>query len=71
MCMHTLLKRKKWIIFTVIPFLCLTVSGGHTQIVVVKNPDMEIIGQTIDDAIGEAFDKAGKLLGLVIPQTIN
>jgi len=50
------------------PFLCLTVSGGHTQIVVVKNPlDMEIIGQTIDDAIGEAFDKAGKLLGLGYP----
>ena len=50
------------------PFLCLTVSGGHTQIVVVNSPlDMEIIGQTIDDAIGEAFDKAGKLLGLGYP----
>ena len=50
------------------PFLCLTVSGGHTQIVLVKSPlDMEIVGQTIDDAIGEAFDKAGKLLGLGYP----
>ncbi len=50
------------------PFLCLTVSGGHTQIVLVKSPlDMEILGQTIDDAIGEAFDKAGKLLGLGYP----
>ena len=43
------------------PFLCLTVSGGHTQIVLIKSPlDMEIMGQAIDDAIGEAFDKAGK-----------
>lgn len=50
------------------PFLCLTVSGGHTQIVVVKDfLDMEIIGQTIDDAAGEAFDKTGKLLGLDYP----
>ena len=50
------------------PFLCLTVSGGHTQIVLVKDHlDMEIIGQTIDDAAGEAFDKAAKLLGLPYP----
>lgn len=50
------------------PFLCLTVSGGHTQIVVVRDFfDMEVIGQTIDDAAGEAFDKAGKLLGLDYP----
>ncbi|RFP65465.1 tRNA (adenosine(37)-N6)-threonylcarbamoyltransferase complex transferase subunit TsaD [Hymenobacter lapidiphilus] len=50
------------------PFLCLTVSGGHTQLVVVRGPlDMEIIGQTIDDAAGEAFDKTGKLLGLPYP----
>ena len=50
------------------PFLCLTVSGGHTQIVLVKSSlDLEIVGQTIDDAIGEAFDKAGKLLGLGYP----
>ncbi len=50
------------------PFLCLTVSGGHTQIVLVKDHfDMEIIGQTIDDAAGEAFDKAAKILGLPYP----
>lgn len=50
------------------PFLCLTVSGGHTQIVIVRNYlDMEIIGTTIDDAAGEAFDKTGKLLGLDYP----
>ena len=50
------------------PFLCLTVSGGHTQIVYVENPlKMKVIGETIDDAIGEAFDKAGKLLGLGYP----
>lgn len=50
------------------PFLCLTVSGGHTQIVVVKSPgDMQIIGQTIDDAAGEAFDKAAKIMGLPYP----
>ena len=50
------------------PFLCLTVSGGHTQIVYIENPlKMKVIGETIDDAIGEAFDKAGKLLGLGYP----
>jgi N6-L-threonylcarbamoyladenine synthase len=50
------------------PFLCLTVSGGHTQIVVVKNfDDLEIIGETRDDAVGEAFDKAAKILGLPYP----
>lgn len=50
------------------PFLCLTVSGGHTQIVQVNSPnDMEIIGKTIDDAAGEAFDKAAKMLGLTYP----
>lgn len=50
------------------PFLCLTVSGGHTQIVIVKSAfDMEIIGKTIDDAAGEAFDKAAKMLGLTYP----
>lgn len=50
------------------PFLCLTVSGGHTQIVLVKNHlDMEVLGTTIDDAAGEAFDKTGKLLGLDYP----
>ena len=50
------------------PFLCLTVSGGHTQIVLVKDYfDMEIIGQTTDDAAGEAFDKTAKILGLPYP----
>lgn len=50
------------------PFLCLTVSGGHTQIVLVRDYfDMEVLGQTIDDAAGEAFDKTGKLLGLDYP----
>jgi N6-L-threonylcarbamoyladenine synthase len=50
------------------PFLCLTVSGGHTQIVLVKDYlNMEVIGTTIDDAAGEAFDKAAKMLGLPYP----
>ncbi len=50
------------------PFLCLTVSGGHTQIVLVKDHlDMEVIGTTIDDAAGEAFDKSAKLLGFPYP----
>lgn len=50
------------------PFLCLTVSGGHTQIVKVTSPlQMEVIGQTRDDAVGEAFDKCAKLLGIGYP----
>lgn len=50
------------------PFLCLTVSGGHTQIVRCNSPlDMQVIGETIDDAAGEAFDKSAKLLGLPYP----
>jgi len=50
------------------PFLCLTVSGGHTQIVLVKDYfDMEVLGKTIDDAAGEAFDKAAKIMGLPYP----
>ena len=50
------------------PFLCLTVSGGHTQIVLIKNYlEMEVLGSTKDDAAGEAFDKTGKLLGLDYP----
>ncbi len=50
------------------PFLCLTVSGGHTQIVLVQSPlDMKIIGRSIDDAAGEAFDKSGKMMGLDYP----
>ena len=50
------------------PFLCLTVSGGHTQILKVKDHyNFEILGETIDDAVGEAFDKTAKLLGLPYP----
>ena len=50
------------------PFLCLTVSGGHTQIVLCETPtSMKVIGETIDDAAGEAFDKTAKLLGLPYP----
>jgi len=50
------------------PFLCLTVSGGHTQIVLCKDAlNMEILGETLDDAAGEAFDKTAKLLDLPYP----
>lgn len=50
------------------PFLNLTVSGGHTQLVLVRSPlDMEVIGSTLDDAAGEAFDKGAKVLGLPYP----
>ncbi len=52
----------------VFPFLCLTVSGGHTQIVLANAPlDLKVIGESIDDAAGEAFDKTAKLLGLPYP----
>src|SRR6188768_2256670 len=50
------------------PFLCLTVSGGHTQIVKCESPyELTVIGETMDDAAGEAFDKSAKLLGLPYP----
>lgn len=50
------------------PFLCLTVSGGHTQIVLVEAPlQMKVIGETLDDAAGEAFDKAAKMMNLPYP----
>lgn len=50
------------------PFLCLLVSGGHTQLIVVRDYlDMEIVGETIDDAAGEAFDKCAKVMGLPYP----
>ena len=50
------------------PFLCLTVSGGHTQIVLVKSAlEMEVLGNTLDDAAGEAFDKAAKMMDLPYP----
>lgn len=52
----------------VFPFLCLTVSGGHTQIMLIRDYfDMEVIGQTIDDAAGETFDKAAKIMGIPYP----
>lgn len=51
-----------------LPFLAMTISGGHTQIVKVNDYfDMDVIGETIDDAVGEAFDKSGKILGLGYP----
>lgn len=50
------------------PFICLTVSGGHTQLVLVKSPlDLTVMGTTIDDAAGEAFDKIAKIIGLPYP----
>ncbi|XRE44163.1 N(6)-L-threonylcarbamoyladenine synthase [Tenacibaculum discolor] len=50
------------------PFVCLTISGGHTQIVKITNYfEMEVLGETIDDAVGEAFDKSAKILGLPYP----
>ena len=50
------------------PFICLTVSGGHTQLVLVEAPlKMRVIGQTLDDAVGEAFDKSALLMGLKYP----
>jgi len=50
------------------PFLCMLVSGGHTQIIVMKSHlEMEVIGNTIDDAAGEAFDKCGKVMGFSYP----
>ncbi|MCB9186560.1 MAG: tRNA (adenosine(37)-N6)-threonylcarbamoyltransferase complex transferase subunit TsaD [Flavobacteriales bacterium] len=54
--------------FPEFPFLCLTVSGGHTQIVLVEAPlKMKVVGKTIDDAAGEAFDKAAKIMNLGYP----
>ena len=50
------------------PFLCLTISGGHTQIVKISNYfEMEVLGETLDDAVGEAYDKSAKILGLPYP----
>lgn len=65
---HFIQKKEKYKPTPNFPFICLTVSGGHTQIVLVKDHlSMEVIGETIDDAAGEAFDKAAKLLGLPYP----
>ena len=65
---HLLVHFEKSIPNPSFPFIGLTVSGGHTQLVLVKSPNrMEVIGQTLDDAVGEAFDKAGKMIGLPYP----
>lgn len=65
---HFIHRKDDQIISPSFPMLCLTVSGGHTQLVEVKAPlDMKVIGKTIDDAAGEAFDKAAKVLGLPYP----
>ena len=65
---HFIDEKDKQLPHPAFPFLCLLVSGGHTQIVLVRGPlDMEIIGQTHDDAAGEAFDKCAKVLGLPYP----
>ena len=65
---HFIQEKKALIKTPNFPFVCLTISGGHTQIVHVKSPlEMKVIGSTIDDAVGEAFDKAGKILGLGYP----
>jgi N6-L-threonylcarbamoyladenine synthase len=65
---HFLDEKDKKIPHPKFPFLCLLVSGGHTQIVVVKDyMDFEIIGKTVDDAAGEAFDKCAKVMGLPYP----
>jgi N6-L-threonylcarbamoyladenine synthase len=65
---HFILEKDKEIRVPSFPFLCLLVSGGHTRIIVMKSQlDMEVIGNTIDDAAGEAFDKCGKVMGFTYP----
>jgi N6-L-threonylcarbamoyladenine synthase len=65
---HFILEKDKENHVPSFPFLCLLVSGGHTQLIVVKNHlEMEVIGKTIDDAAGEAFDKCGKVMGFPYP----
>jgi len=65
---HFILEKDKENRVPKLPFLCLLVSGGHTRLIVMQNHlDMEIIGNTIDDAAGEAFDKCGKLMDLPYP----
>ena len=65
---HLLVHFEKSISDPPFPFLGLTVSGGHTQLVLVSSPtELKVIGQTLDDAVGEAFDKAGKMIGLPYP----
>jgi N6-L-threonylcarbamoyladenine synthase len=65
---HFLKQEGRDISMPAFPFLCLLVSGGHTQLIIVRDYlDMEIIGKTIDDAAGEAFDKSAKVMGLPYP----
>ena len=65
---HFILEKDKKTKLPSFPFMCLLVSGGHTRVIVMKSHlDMEVIGNTIDDAAGEAFDKCGKVMGLSYP----
>jgi len=65
---HFILEKDKPDRIPSFPFLCLLVSGGHTRIIVMRNfLEMEVIGNTIDDAAGEAFDKCGKVMGFTYP----
>jgi N6-L-threonylcarbamoyladenine synthase len=65
---HFILEKERETRLPVFPFLCLLVSGGHTRIIVMKShSEMEVIGNTIDDAAGEAFDKCGKVMGFPYP----
>jgi len=65
---HFILEKEKENRLPSFPFLCLLVSGGHTRIIVMKSYlEMEVIGNTIDDAAGEAFDKCGKVMGFPYP----
>jgi N6-L-threonylcarbamoyladenine synthase len=65
---HFILEQGKEDLIPAFPFLCLLVSGGHTQLIVVRSHfEMEVIGNTIDDAAGEAFDKCGKVMGFQYP----
>jgi N6-L-threonylcarbamoyladenine synthase len=65
---HFILEKDKENLLPSFPFLCLLVSGGHTRIIIMKSYlDMEVIGNTIDDAAGEAFDKCGKVMGFSYP----
>jgi N6-L-threonylcarbamoyladenine synthase len=65
---HFILDKEKQTRVPTLPFLCLLVSGGHTRIILMKSHlEMEVIGNTIDDAAGEAFDKCGKVMGFPYP----
>jgi N6-L-threonylcarbamoyladenine synthase len=65
---HFIIKKEKETRMPAFPFLCLLVSGGHTRIILLKSHlEMEVLGNTIDDAAGEAFDKCGKLMGFPYP----